>query len=342
MDIEQLISRGAPEAIRPSPALRRDGKAAVSRGQDAQTLLLRHQLATERMLQSHLWAERMCRECFGLRSIAEEIQRTVSNTFRDAHLQVLQRIAQQGEEFNRIANLVVETPSAIVRELNSQLKGSEEFLRGLLAFDVWKVRGPVSIAELGCEQLHEFLLEHSWALPVGDGGMDLIFELSDLLEIGGQTENLENTLEAHFSNRIDEIERTLATDYPHRARLLKQAFNAHRRGEFGLSIPAFFAQIDGIWNDIADESFFRRNGAKGRIEALLANRDVEEAVTILAEALEQCGGLKLHSDHAADRPHVLSRHAVMHGVSVYFDTKRNSLKCISWLALLASVGQETC
>ena len=58
-----------------------------------------------------------------------------------------------------------------------------------------------------------------------------------------------------LKTRLDIIEEALIDSYPHRGHLFQQAFEAHREGKYGLSIPVFLTQADGIfWDQTSEET----------------------------------------------------------------------------------------
>ena len=72
--------------------------------------------------------------------------------------------------------------------------------------------------------------------------------------------------------QLDNIEEKLADSYPHRRSQLLQAFNAHRRGEYSLSIKAFLPEADGIFGEIfPGKSLFRQDQRKSAVNKYALN-----------------------------------------------------------------------
>ena len=61
-------------------------------------------------------------------------------------------------------------------------------------------------------------------------------------------------------------------DYPEREFVLRPAGDAHLRGEYSLSIMAFFSQIDGICFDAFQKYIFFRVGTDEHMSSLAALR----------------------------------------------------------------------
>ena len=85
---------------------------------------------------------------------------------------------------------------------------------------------------------------------------------------------IEEVMREVFRERLDGIEAKLADDYPRRAAILREAFDAHRQSNFNLSVPVLLVQADGIWRDRIDRNLFS-GGTENAIQALVAQ--VEDA-----------------------------------------------------------------
>jgi hypothetical protein len=54
----------------------------------------------------------------------------------------------------------------------------------------------------------------------------------------------------HYRATLNEIQKEAEDEFPNRRIILKKAFNAHRHGDYELSIPVMLAQADGIGEEI--------------------------------------------------------------------------------------------
>ena len=52
-----------------------------------------------------------------------------------------------------------------------------------------------------------------------------------------------------FRDRLDNIESELKSEFPNRSEILSDAFQAHRQGQYNLSVAVFLTQVDGLFYD---------------------------------------------------------------------------------------------
>jgi hypothetical protein len=161
----------------------------------------------------------------------------------------------------------------------------------------------------------------------------------------GKHEEADACMAGHFEARLDDIEAQLAAALPTRAPKFKSAFAAHRRGEYDLSILAFMAQADGVCAQLRGGHFFLKNRATQKPEA------AAYAAAFEVKFIDQIAHLALTVElpireqmrrRAANGSTGLNRHAVMHGESLDYDTKENSLRALSllnYVALGLNVGE---
>lgn len=162
----------------------------------------------------------------------------------------------------------------------------------------------------------------------------LILSIQEKVEAGKHDE-IDELMASHFEPRLDAIEARLCEALPRRSPKIKSAFDAHRRGAYDLSILAFLAQSDGVCAELRGGFFFlndlkrRRPETAAYVEALASDID-----RIIHLALVEEIPLKRKMSKARGQPG-LNRHAVMHGESLDYDTKTNSLRSISLLNYIA-------
>jgi hypothetical protein len=165
------------------------------------------------------------------------------------------------------------------------------------------------------------------------------FELAGLLA-DADAADLEESMISYYSERLDEIEKSLIEAFPERASILGPGFAAHRRGEYVLSVLVFLAQADGIAKHrFEDHYFLKERGKGGRPRtAAYVDRTAGDAfrealmvplVTVFPIAQSQ-GERGVGFSH-------LNRHLVMHGESLDYGTMANSLKALSLLQYVAAV-----
>jgi hypothetical protein len=184
-------------------------------------------------------------------------------------------------------------------------------------------------------RLHTVAMRAS-AIKMGERGwyLDMSMTPRQIVEVGkalqdGNTDEVDDALVAYFEEHLDEIEASLVQRFSHRARFIRAAFRSHRREEYELAIPLLLTQIDGICFDVTSKSLFRnisnRPAIAGYIERSLANTFMEALLSPLTTSLP----INASESQRPDDFSALNRHLVLHGESLDYDTKLNSLKAIS-------------
>jgi hypothetical protein len=184
------------------------------------------------------------------------------------------------------------------------------------------------------------LAEHGWYV-------DSLMTIPDLDKIsaafeGGDIQAAEQELVEHYRSRAQAIEECLCTKFPRRASILREAFAAHARGSYCMSIPVFLIQADGICDEITGFQLYRKQKIDGMPETAeyvrqLAENSFTEALlhplTIKTPMTASFRQQKKDED-------VLNRHQILHGVSIEYGTERNSLKAISLLNYVAWILRD--
>ena len=157
-------------------------------------------------------------------------------------------------------------------------------------------------------------------------------ELARALD-AGEVKEVTQYASQHVRDHLDRIEARLSEHYPHRRLVLVDAFDAHRKGKFTLSIPVLLSQADGIWNERFSTSLFRgpqrtdtsRNQRGG-------NQDLVfwDGFNIFEESIPMWMSEKERGPSFAQ----LNRHLVLHGESLDYGTEENSLRAISFVSWL--------
>jgi hypothetical protein len=141
---------------------------------------------------------------------------------------------------------------------------------------------------------------------------------------------------------IHDIKNKLYERFPPRRPVLEAAFGAHKQGQYNLSIPVFLAQTDGIGAELLNGvSPFSRKIVAGGLFATTAeiNTLSSQVDTLLIDPLGLPLGITANttSSERLQHPHLYNRHEVLHGISVDYGNKKNSLKAISMLGHIATV-----
>lgn len=184
------------------------------------------------------------------------------------------------------------------------------------------------------------LAQHGWYLDP-----EMVFtagkEFADFFT-NGKVEEANEQLCDYFDAHCDEIEASLTVQFPTRARLLHSAFEAHRRGQFALSIPVFLAQADGICQEITGAQLYSQRDGLPKVASTPALATVDSFTRVLLTPIVESMPISASQTErgALGRP-VFNRHAVLHGESVDYDSRPNGCRAISFLVFVAWVLRST-
>jgi len=172
--------------------------------------------------------------------------------------------------------------------------------------------------------------------------MDLEMPIPGLWELkkaisDGNIREAEDALVEYFESRLDHIEESIIKRFPDRQKPISAAFNAHRRQEYELSIPVFLAQTDGICKEVVNKHLFRKHDKKPQTAIYVEQAALDAFSAALLSPLAQNLPIGM-SEHERDKGFSkLNRHMVLHGESVDYGSKINSLKAISLINYVAHV-----
>ena len=158
------------------------------------------------------------------------------------------------------------------------------------------------------------------------------FEDRDIAEVN-------KALVKYYEDQIEEIENYITLRFPHRKRILSDAFRAHKEKRYGLSILVFLSQTDGIFKEETDKYLFKKHHGKPEsytyINSLLRKENsirvelykpITENLPIMASKQER----EIESKE-------LNRHAVLHGESLDYDNQTNSIKAICLIRYISKL-----
>ena len=138
---------------------------------------------------------------------------------------------------------------------------------------------------------------------------------------------------SYFDNHTATICNRLVYLFPKRTSIIESAFSAHRQQNYELSVPVLLIQADGIAKEIFENYLFisseRKKIAKFE-ESLLKFHMIQPLIAALASDTTLTSSAKKRGENFVG----LNRHLVLHGDSVDYSTRANSLKCISLLSNL--------
>ncbi len=177
----------------------------------------------------------------------------------------------------------------------------------------------------GLEKLagHGWYLSSSvgWDVPVELGRDDEI----DCSQIDGEMCKL-------WKQELPAVEKTLGQDHRQRAPVLHQAFEAHRNGQYFLSVLAFLSQADGICHDLVDVQLYAKVDGGNATKVSKAKTADDRMRTAYLAPLATVQPITWGPAKRASEPGHLNRHAVFHGEDVEYGNEINSLKALSLLS----------
>jgi len=176
---------------------------------------------------------------------------------------------------------------------------------------------------------------HGWFFDL-EMPLPFLWELENTLNVS-DIEKAKLALLDYFRENLQSIEKRLNTKFPHRAKVLSAAFNAHRRGECELSIPVFLAQTDGICYEVINQYLFMRDNKKPTTAIYVSTITSDTFRHALLSPLSHPLPISASKHERDENFNELNRHQVMHGESLDYGTEINSLKSISLLNYVAQV-----
>lgn len=176
---------------------------------------------------------------------------------------------------------------------------------------------------------------HGWYLDL-EMPLPGLWELKKALAEGNVVE-AEDALVEYFEGRMDEIEKSVIERFPKRQKLIRAAFDAHRRQEYELSIPVLLAQTDGICKEVFSEYLFIKHNRKPRTAIYVEQLASDTYRAALLSPLAQTLPIGASEHERNEGFSELNRHMVLHGESLDYGSKINSLKAISLINYVAHV-----
>lgn len=171
------------------------------------------------------------------------------------------------------------------------------------------------------------LAQHGWSL-------DLNMSLPNLLEIkeaisSGEIDEVEEALLEYFESQLEEIEKTINAQFPHRSHIISSAIKAHRNGEYYLSIPVLLAQTDGVCKEVIGQYLFIKKDRKPQTAIYVEQVAADIYKAALLSPLAASTPISASEKERDEGFNLLNRHMVLHGESLDYGSRLNSLKAIS-------------
>lgn len=174
----------------------------------------------------------------------------------------------------------------------------------------------------------KLLAENGWYLPLDFHPVEINRMASYIKE--GKSQIVDEGMITYLDEKLTNIQDQLNKKFPERSSAINASIRAHKKHEYYLSIPVFFAQIEGICEDLTGDRFFKNKAKAPLTNEWLKNFEADSVIKILLEPLKFSGPMRKLQDF--DNPIGINRHDVLHGNSVdYGDSKINEYKILSLL-----------
>jgi hypothetical protein len=188
----------------------------------------------------------------------------------------------------------------------------------------------------------ETLAQHGWFITLDWTPLEMSAAAANCF-LSGQIDKGNKMMVEHFRKLLDEIQKEARIAFPLRHRILEKAFDAHRRKEYELSIPAMLAQIDGIGEDIFGKDVSSTSQQVSKIEA--RKKYIESKLDdgtkkmlgsyffLITSSLPINASPKERKKFSSP----FNRNLVLHGIDIGYATEINALKAVSWLQYVVSL-----
>ena len=184
----------------------------------------------------------------------------------------------------------------------------------------------------------ETMARAGWFL-VGTMPPTCAFEVANAI-LDGKDEDADALMCGYCEASFDEILAEIEPRFPQRLQIIRKALAAHSRQDYELSVPVLLAQADGMAAEILGAGLYSKTRPTRRAEPVPALRPAIEArLESLDWATKWVYGaafdpllrlLPLAVRSSADvRGTMLNRHAVLHGETCDYATRKSSCQAIS-------------
>ncbi len=173
------------------------------------------------------------------------------------------------------------------------------------------------------------LISIGWYPDIEDFGYSMLRDLKDDIDNNGIAE-IDAAFVEYYQGITGKIEEKLAAQFPGRAHIIKEAFKAHKEGNYIISIPLIMTQIDGIAFDTFKTTFFEKSRGKQipKVSEYITDEVGDFSLILLLPFQTEQPIIFGRKERGEDFNH-LNRHQVLHGESTDYHTEVNSCRVIS-------------
>jgi len=236
-------------------------------------------------------------------SSAKELKKALDNSksiIKSINDQLEDALVKTGEEFRKS---FIESTKAIVESYKNYKEREKKYI--------------LILAKCGWPPL--------WDIQIHN--IDIINEQYDKTENFEEfRKELDNAILTYYKKNVFEeiLKRwSSASEISHRYIILNDVIKAHIREEYTLSIPTILPQIEGTIRENSNEKDFNKKALGIYIDILL--RDKDEYLPVKGLIVDD---LYEHFKWGDKDIPSLSRHAILHGADIGYNTEKNSLRLI--------------
>jgi len=279
----------------------------------------------------------------GNKQFSDNTQRQVQALAKlvQPYLKIIQQINAQMEPHKRIVEQVRENMRAIATIVKPFGNSLFEMLATLEPIRN-KFRRFIEQQEALKEYYRKaqmYLFDEGWYLG-GDMPIPIYGILAKMVDEGRHTD-IEEAMCEWARKELDDIIDSAMKAFKDRAKILKDATDAHRNGKYSLSIPVFFAQSDGMAKEIIGNCLFRGDPTRA-LETMLDQFDEFPLSGYSDILLDPLRSISLF--YKVPPKKVLkcgrtsvNRSEVLHGSQLDYASEANSLRVIVLLGYLVGV-----
>ncbi|WP_428023086.1 hypothetical protein [Arcobacter sp.] len=153
--------------------------------------------------------------------------------------------------------------------------------------------------------------------------------------------DIQKELIDYYNSNLNQIENSIIKNFPNRSQIISSAIQAHRERKYELSIPVLLTQIDGIcYEKLGKYYFMKKRGSQlpqtsDYLEESIHN-EFEKSISIgLTKSFPINHSIKQRKEY--NNSNTFNRHQIIHGESIDYPTKINSLKAISLINYISQI-----
>lgn len=185
------------------------------------------------------------------------------------------------------------------------------------------------------------LAERGWYI-LPEMPVTSLFDLADDFA-KGRTDVVDNRMGQMVERCMNKLEAQLSSDFPTRAELFKEAFQAHNDSRYASAVTLLLTQVDGICAELFGVVFFsvERGTSDPRTRRLVEELELDVFEHAILEPLMTRGGVSARDNELDLYPESLHRHQILHGKDTAYANKMNSLKAISLVGYIGGLAKHT-